>query len=212
MSGIRRGRLISLEGGEGAGKSTVMAVIEAHLRERGWEVVTTREPGGTAIGEACREILLDPRLGLCAESELLLMFASRAQLVRELIEPALARGAWVVCDRFTDASFAYQGGGRGLGLGRVAELERWAVGIRPDLTFLLEVDVERGLARAQSRAGGSDRIEREPPAFFRRVGAVYRARAEREPERFRLIDAGQSAAAVAREVGERLREWLEDAR
>ncbi|MEO8743332.1 MAG: dTMP kinase, partial [Lysobacteraceae bacterium] len=136
-----KGRLISIEGGEGAGKSSVMSALRTALEQRGITVVQTREPGGTETGEAIRGLLLDPARTLFAQTELLLMFASRAQLVRELILPALARGAWVICDRFTDASFAYQGGGRGLDGGIIAELERWAAGIKPDLTFLLDVDV-----------------------------------------------------------------------
>jgi dTMP kinase len=202
------GLLISLEGGEGAGKSTVLATIHSELVASGREVVATREPGGTPAGEAIRHVLLDPARSLCAETELLLMFASRAQLVRELIEPALARGAAVVCDRFTDASFAYQGGGRGLDAGRIAELERWAARRKPDLTFLLDVGVDAGLARARGRGGDPDRIEREPVEFFERVRAAYLARAAAEPQRFRVIDASQPVEAVVRDVTARLREFL----
>ncbi|MBS0462899.1 MAG: dTMP kinase, partial [Proteobacteria bacterium] len=130
------GRLISVEGGEGAGKSSAMAAVRAAIEGRGVEVVQTREPGGTPVGEAIRTLLLDPAHSICAEAELLLMFAARAQLVRELVRPALERGAWVLSDRFTDASFAYQGGGRGIDAGIVAELERWAATLKPDLTLL----------------------------------------------------------------------------
>ena len=146
----RAGLLVSIEGGEGAGKSTVRQALHELLESRGFEVVSTREPGGTVVGESIRELLLDPAGRLAAETELLLMFASRAQLVREVVMPALARGAAVLADRFTDASFAYQGGGRGIAMGVIAELERWAAVVKPDLTFLLDVDVAVGLSRTRS--------------------------------------------------------------
>ena len=194
-----RGKFISLEGGEGAGKSTLLAGLREHIERRGIALVQTREPGGTAVGEAVRAIVLDPALhGLAAETELLLMFASRAQLVREVIEPALSTGQWVLCDRFADASYAYQGGGRGQPTPRIAELERWAcAGVKPDLTLLLDLPVATGRARAAGR-GAADRIEVEADAFFERVRASYRERAAAEPERFRVIDASQSPAAVLR--------------
>jgi dTMP kinase len=204
-----RGVFISIEGGEGAGKSTVMAALSEALAARGLEVVPTREPGGTPEGEAIRGLLLDPGNHLLPETELLLMFASRAQLVRRVIAPALARGAAVVADRFTDASFAYQGGGRGLDKGSIAELERWAAGIKPDLTFLLDVGVAEGLARARSRGGEPDRIERERGDFFERVRSTYLARAAAEPGRFRIIDAGQTVDEVRRAVLAALSGWLE---
>lgn len=192
-----RGRFITLEGGEGAGKSTLLAGLRDHIAARGIDLVQTREPGGTALGEAIREIVLDPaQRGMTAEAELLLMFASRAQLTRKRIEPALAAGQWVLCDRFADASFAYQGGGRGQPMARIAELERWACdGLRPDLTLLLDLPVATGRARAAGR-GDTDRIEAEADAFFERVRATYRARAAAEPMRFRVLDAGQSVEAV----------------
>ncbi|OHC51030.1 dTMP kinase [Rhodanobacter soli] len=192
-----RGKFISLEGGEGAGKSTLLAGLREHIERHGIALVQTREPGGTAVGEAVRAIVLDPALhGLAAETELLLMFASRAQLVREVIEPALSTGQWVLCDRFADASYAYQGGGRGQPTQRIAELERWACdGVKPDLTLLLDLPVATGRARAAGR-GDADRIEVEADAFFERVRASYRERAAAEPQRFRVIDASQSPAAV----------------
>ncbi|TNJ35065.1 dTMP kinase [Arenimonas terrae] len=208
MSPSDSGLFISIEGGEGAGKSTVIAALSDLLSADGREVVLTREPGGTPEGEAIRAVLLDPGNHVVPEAELLLMFAARAQLVRRLIRPALARGAAVVADRFTDASYAYQGGGRGLEMGRIAELERWAAGIRPDLTFLLDVGVAQGLARARSRGGEPDRIEREREDFFERVRAVYLARAAAEPARFRVIDASQPADAVQSAVRAALTEWL----
>ena len=203
-----RGLFISIEGGEGAGKSTVMAALSETLAAGGREVVLTREPGGTPEGEAIRCLLLDPDSHLLPETELLLMFASRAQLVRQLVQPALARGAAVVSDRFTDASYAYQGGGRGLDTGGFAELVRWAAGIKPDLTFLLDVGVAEGLARARARGGVPDRIERERADFFERVRATYRARAAAEPGRFRVIDAGQPVDHVRRAVVAALSGWL----
>lgn len=203
-----RGKLISIEGGEGAGKSTVIAAVVDTLATQGHDVVATREPGGTRAGETIRALLLDPGHKLAAETELLLMFASRAQLVRELILPALERGATVVSDRFTDASFAYQGGGRGIDMGRIAELERWAAVIKPDLTFLLDVGVDEGLARVRSRGGEPDRIERERGDFFERVRATYLARAAAEPARFRVIDASRPANDVVVAVRSTLTDWL----
>lgn len=204
------GRLITLEGGEGAGKSTVIAALGARLREHGIVLQQVREPGGTVVGEAIRSVLLDPSLrGLSAPTELLLMFAARAQLVREVIEPALARGQWVLCDRFTDASFAYQGGGRGIDPALIADLERWAAGRKPDLTFLLDLPVGEGLARARSRGSDFDRIEQETDAFFERVRAAYRSRAAREPARWRVIDATRSQAEVADAACAALDAWID---
>ena len=200
-----RGKFISLEGGEGAGKSTLLAGLREYIERHGVALVQTREPGGTAVGEAVRAIVLDPALrGLAAETELLLMFASRAQLVREVIEPALSAGRWVLCDRFADASYAYQGSGRGQPAERIAELERWAcAGVRPDLTLLLDLPVATGRSRAAGR-GDADRIEAEADAFFERVRAGYRERAAAEPQRFRVIDAGQSPAAVLQDATQSL--------
>jgi dTMP kinase len=194
------GRLITLEGGEGAGKSTVLEAVRERIVARGLDVVVTREPGGTAFGEAVRGVVLDPaRRDMCAESELLLMFAARAQLVRERIRPALDAGQWVLSDRFTDASYAYQGGGRGQPVARIAELETWAAVIKPDLTLLLDLPVAQGLARAGAR-GAADRIELESGDFFERVRAAYRARAAAEPARFRVIDAGAAIEVVRAEA------------
>ena len=192
-----KGWLITLEGGEGAGKSTLLAGLREHLERTGLDVVYTREPGGTPVGEAVRALVLDPaHRGLAAETELLLMFAARAQLVRDVLQPALAAGRWVLCDRFTDASYAYQGGGRGVDMARIAELERLATGgLKPDLTLLLDLPVADGRARASQR-GGADRIEAERDDFFERVRATYRERAQAEPARFCVIDAAQPADAV----------------
>ncbi|MCZ8115131.1 dTMP kinase [Silanimonas sp.] len=195
-----RGALISLEGGEGAGKTTVLVALRARLEARGHAVVGTREPGGTPAGEAIRALLLDPAQPLVPNTELLLMFASRAQLVETLVEPALARGDMVLADRFTDASFAYQGGGRGLPMGVIADLERVFVGRVPDFTLLLDLDVQAGLARARSRGAPADRIEREKDEFFERVRGAYRARAAAQPQRIAVVDASQPVEAVVHDA------------
>lgn len=193
-------RLLSLEGGEGAGKSTVIAALAEALRASGTSVVCTREPGGTPMAEQIRELLLhagdeQPT----PETELLLMFAARSQHVRQLVMPALQRGAWVISDRFTDASYAYQGAARGGDPDFIAELERRVVGITPGLTLLLDVPVQLGLQRVHGR-GSRDRIEAESQDFFERVRAAYLARASADPSRFRVIDASQSPGTVASEA------------
>lgn len=186
---MNRGRFITLEGVEGAGKSTHVETIRAVLTAAGHETIITREPGGTAIGERIRAILLDGAGVMDTETELLLMFAARAEHLAAKIRPALARGAWVVCDRFTDSTYAYQGGGRGFSLDRIALLEGHVQGdFRPDLTILFDVDVATGLARA-GRRGPADRFEREDIAFFERVRQIFLDRAAREPGRFRIIDS-----------------------
>ena len=192
-----KGRLISLEGGEGAGKSTLLSGLRAHFERSGMDVLHTREPGGTPVGEAIRALVLDPaHRGMAVETELLLMFAARAQLVHEVLQPALVSGRWILCDRFTDASYAYQGGGRGVDAMRIGELERIATGgLKPDLTLLLDLPVAHGRARASQRSD-ADRIEVERDDFFERVRATYLARAQAEPARFRVIDALQPADAV----------------
>ncbi len=191
-------RLITLEGGEGAGKSTVLSALAQALGGRGGEVVTTREPGGTPLAERIRELLLHPDNAdaPAAETELLLVFASRAQHVASVVRPALARGAWVLSDRFTDASFAYQGGGRGVDAATIAALESRFVGLQPGLTLLLDVPVAVGRARAQGRAA-PDRIEAEADGFFERVRGAYRELAATQPQRFHVIDASQPAERVA---------------
>jgi dTMP kinase len=205
-------RLVTLEGGEGAGKSTVLAALREALLAAGEEVVCTREPGGTPLAEQIRDLLLDTRHEPPApETELLLMFAGRAQHVRELILPALRRGAWVISDRFTDASYAYQGAARGGDAGFIAGLEQRVVGIVPGLTLLLDVPVGIGLQRARGR-GGVDRIEAESDDFFERVRAAYLARAAAEPSRFRVVDARQPAEVVAAEAVAHLRAHQETVR
>ena len=206
-------RFISLEGGEGAGKTTVLNALRDALQADGAEVVDTREPGGTPLAEMIRGLLLDPaHEPPTPVTELLLMFAARAQHVHETIRPALERGAWVISDRFTDSSYAYQGGGRGLDAGFITELERRVVGLQPGLTLLLDVGVAQGRERARGRdlalaGNGPDRIERERDEFFERVRDAYRARVAAEPQRFRVVDASQPAQAVAAAAVAQLQAW-----
>ena len=208
---LKHPRLISLEGGEGAGKSSAIAAIRELLLSRGQEVVLTREPGGTPLAERIRELLLSPREEpLAPETELLLMFAARSQHVREVIRPALQRGAYVVSDRFTDSSYAYQADGRGLDRALVEELERRVVGLKPGLTLLLDLDVRQGRARTSGRDLWPDRIESEHDDFFERVREGFRKRARAEPGRFRVIDASQPAPAVGAAVLAAVTRWLED--
>ena len=202
------GKLISIEGGEGAGKTTVMQAVRDCLSQTGKTVICTREPGGTDVGEEIRHVLLTPGRTLDAGTELLLMFASRAQLVNALIKPALARGDYIVTDRFTDASFAYQGGGRGIESSDIRALETRFVGIQPDLTLLLDLSVDQGMARAQSRGQSLDRIESERHDFFLNVRAAYLRRAAEDPQRIKVIDASQTAESVVRQVLDALTIWM----
>lgn len=205
-------RFVSLEGGEGAGKTTVLGALRRELAAGGDEVVVTREPGGTPLAETIRGLLLDPEHEPAApETELLLMFAARAQHVRETIRPALERGAWVLCDRFTDSSYAYQGAGRGLDPTLIETLERAVVGLRPGLTILLDLDVAVGRERTLGRDLVPDRIERERDGFFERVRQAYRERAAADPVRFRVIDASRPADAVAGAAIGALRAWRDGA-
>jgi len=197
----QRGLFITLEGGEGAGKSTAMAFIREALAGTDIELLCTREPGGTLLGERLRDTLLAPsEVSINPMSELLLIFAARAQHIQERIVPALEAGKWVLCDRFTDASFAYQGAGRGLGSAPVSILEELVQGeLRPDLTLLLDVPSDVGLERARGR-GALDRFEQEDLAFFERVRQNYLARAARSSGRYRVIDAALELDAVQREL------------
>ena len=189
-----RGKFITLEGVDGAGKSTHLDFIANWLRERGHEVIVTREPGGTPLGEALRGLLLHHEMD--ADTELLLMFAARQAHLSQLILPSLARGAWVVSDRFTDASYAYQCGGRGLAEARVAALEAWVQqGLQPDLTLVFDVNAEIAAAR-RGAARAADRFELEADDFFERVRAAYLARAAAEPQRIRVVDASQRIAQI----------------
>ncbi|WP_263262880.1 dTMP kinase [Pseudomonas entomophila] len=209
MSGL----FITLEGPEGAGKSTNREFIAGRLREVGMEVQLTREPGGTPLAERIRELLLAPsEEPMAVDTELLLMFAARAQHIEQVIRPALARGAVVLCDRFTDATYAYQGGGRGVPLARIAQLEAFVQGtLQPDLTLIFDLPVEVGLARAAAR-GRLDRFEQEARGFFDAVRQAYLARATANPRRYQIIDASQPLADVQAHLNKALPQWLELAR
>jgi dTMP kinase len=211
-----RGRFITFEGGEGAGKSTQIARADGWLRARGVEVVLTREPGGTPRAERLRAILLERDAEPMPQScELLLMFAARATHLENLVRPAIARGAWVLCDRFTDATYAYQGGGRGLDVRRIDALADMVhADLWPDLTLLLDLPVDVGLARAANRNGavGPDRFESEQRAFFERVRAAYLGRAQAQPTRIRVIDATGTLDEVSRSVEAALASVLEASR
>jgi dTMP kinase len=187
-----RGKFITLEGVDGAGKSTHLAWIAARIRASGGrEVVVTREPGGTPLGERLRELLLSEPMHI--ETETMLMFAARREHLASVIVPALDAGGWVVCDRFTDATYAYQGGGRGLSVDRIATLERWVQGgLQPDLTLYFDVSVEVARQRLTACQTPPDRFEREAGSFFERVRSSYLERAAADPHRFRVIDASQS--------------------
>jgi dTMP kinase len=207
------GKFITLEGGEGAGKSTALAFIAQEIRNHGIDLVQTREPGGTPLGEKLRELLLDYKNDLmCDDTELLLMFAARAQHLAQLIEPALQSGQWVLCDRFTDATYAYQGGGRGLDVQRIAQLEQWVQGDRrPDLTLLLDVPVEIGMQRISTREetqGQKDRFERERSEFFDKVRQGYLDRATKFPQQFQIIDASQSLELVQQQLREAIDAYI----
>lgn len=197
------GRFVTFEGIEGSGKSTQLGLLIARLRADGWPVREAREPGGTGLGEGIRRLLLARELGpMTAEAEVFLYLASRAELTRAVIRPALERGEVVVCDRYADSTLAYQGYGRCLELGRVRELNRVATGgLGPDLTILLDLPVDEGLARLEPRGGGpQDRIEAEDPAFHRRVRAGYLETAAAEPARFLVLDARRAEADLAEAI------------
>lgn len=195
------GKFITVEGGEGVGKSTNMACVEQYLASQGIAFIKTREPGGTPLAEELRALLLTPRdETVSGKAELLLMFAARAQHLQHKILPALQQGLWVVCDRFTDATYAYQGGGRGLSMTQIATLEALVQeNVKPDLTLLLDVEVDVGLTRAAHRSA-PDRFETEQRAFFDRVRQTYLSRAAEDPGRFRIIDAGQPLEQVQQSI------------
>ena len=206
------GKFITIEGGEGVGKSTNADFIQSVLESRGCEVVVTREPGGTALGEALRSILLSADIeSPVAMAELLIIFAARAQHLTTVIEPALAAGKWVLCDRFTDATYAYQGWGRNIDQRAIASLEQLVQGARrPDLTVLLDMDPSLGLARAKERAE-LDRFEQEELTFFNRVREGYLARAKEEPARWLIIDASKTLDEVTTVIGQALNDWFDHA-
>lgn len=196
------GKFITLDGVDGAGKSTHLAFVADWLRAQGREVIVTREPGGTPLGEDLRALLLHREMD--ADTELLLMFAARQEHLAQLIRPALARGAWVVSDRFTDASYAYQCGGRGIAEERVAALETWVQqGFQPDLTLLFDVPAEVAEAR-RSAAREADRFEREADSFFTRVRNAYLARAAADPARIQVLDARQSISVLQAQIADLL--------
>lgn len=204
-----RGLFITLEGPEGAGKTTNREFLAEHLRAAGHQVVLTREPGGTPLAEQIRELLLaEHEEPVAVDTELLLMFAARAQHLEQLILPALQQGKVVLCDRFTDASYAYQGGGRGIDTQRIAVLEEFVQGgLRPDLTLLFDLPVEAGMARARQR-GRLDRFEQERQQFFENVRNAYLQRAEAEPQRFRVINAALQLSEVQQQLQPVLQELL----
>lgn len=198
---------ITLEGTEGVGKTSNLAYIRQLLDNAKINYIVTREPGGTPLGEALRGMLLsNDYKGMSSDTELLLMFAARAEHVAQVIRPALAKGQWVLCDRFTDATFAYQGGGRQLDMNRIAGLEQWVLGeLRPDLTLLLDCPLEIGRARADNRST-PDRFESEKDAFFNRVRDVYLQRAKAEPNRIKVIDASVELVKVQAQIDRVLKE------
>jgi dTMP kinase len=206
-----RGRFITLEGIEGAGKSTQIAPLAELLRARGLEVLTTREPGGSPLAERLRALLLDPdNQGMSETTELLLMFAARSDHLERRIRPALKAGHWVLCDRFTDATYAYQGGGRGIDPARIGLLETLVQGeLRPDLTLVFDLPPELGLSRAKSREGQADRFESETQRFFETARAVYLERARGNPKRYRVIDATAPLEAVTLAVAAELNAFVD---
>ena len=201
MSQMKKGKFITVEGGEGAGKSSNLSYIQSLLEDAGIDVLFTREPGGTDLGEDIRELLLGHKhTGMADDTELLMMFASRAEHLNRKIIPALESGRWVLCDRFTDATYAYQGGGRNIRFERIAMLENWVQGeLRPDLTLLLDLPVETGLERARNRSE-PDRFESEKLEFFERVRSAYLQIAENAPGRVKVIDASKPLEQVQAQI------------
>lgn len=210
MINTLKGRFITVEGGEGAGKSSNLDFIRNLLSAAGKQVVFTREPGGTPLGEAIRELLLGHQhTGMADDTELLLMFAARAEHLQQKILPALAQGQWVLCDRFTDASYAYQGTGRGLAIERINTLEKFVQGeLRPDLTLLLDLPVEQGMARAGQRSA-PDRFEQQAMSFFEKVRIGYLEIADREPERVKVVDASKPLGAVQAQIKTLISKFLD---
>ncbi|MGZ8136074.1 MAG: dTMP kinase [Methylococcaceae bacterium] len=206
---MTRGKFITLEGGEGVGKTTNLSFIKEHLQQRNIPVVVTREPGGTIFAEQIRSMLLNTNSEAISEkTELLLMFAARAQHIKHVIEPALAQGNWVLCDRFTDATYAYQGGGRNMKISAIKWLENFVqCKLRPDLTLLLDAPVEVGIERARERAA-FDRFESEKISFFEQVRRAYLLQAELYPERIKLIKANRPLSEVQSAILEAMRPLL----
>ena len=201
------GRFITIEGIDGAGKSTQTANLLKFLKDKGIDVVHTREPGGTPPGEKIREMLLSDEMGATAET--LLFFAARAEHVEKVIQPALDAGRWVVSDRFTDATYAYQAGGKGFSGEKIEALEHWTLGnFEPDLTILFDIAPEKAAERLRARAGNEDRFERMGVDFFIRVRNAYLLRARHSPSRFLIVDAEQSPDEVARRIAQGVAQWL----
>lgn len=208
---MKTGKFITLEGIDGAGKSTQLAWIVELLQQAGLQPVVTREPGGTALGERLRALLLDKSMAMHAETETLLMFAARREHLDKVILPALQQGQWVISDRFTDASFAYQGGGRGLDNAKLEILEQWVQGeLQPDLTLYFDVPVEVGQQRV-SQIKNADRFEQEQAGFFQRVRNAYLDRARQFPDRIQIIDSSRSLAEVKTAVEQTVQRLLHDA-
>lgn len=209
MPASSKGKFITVEGIEGVGKSTNIEFIRKILDVAGKQVVVTREPGGTPLGEEVRRLLLDHRNdGMSNDAELLLMFAARAEHIAHVVRPAIEGGNYILCDRFTDATYAYQGGGRNISFERIATLENWVQGeLRPDLTLLLDLPVTTGMQRARNRSQ-ADRFEQEKHDFFERVRNTYLSLAKREPARIRIIDAAQPLEAVQRQIQKELELFL----
>lgn len=207
------GKFISVEGIEGAGKSTQIQFIKSYLENFNKSVIVTREPGGTPLGEEIRELLLRPRKeGMSEDTELLLMFAARAEHIKQVISPALAAGQWVVCDRFVDATFAYQGGGRGIDAQRISSLSDWTLnGLGTDLTLLFDLPVHIGQQRVNQRLLEKDRFEQEKTDFFEKIRQCYLDRAVNEPKRIQIIDASQSIDNIQQQVSTSLNKLLESA-
>ncbi len=199
---MTKGRFITVEGGDGAGKSTHIPYLKNLVEQSGFEVLLTREPGGTELGEKLRDILLksDP-IPISDDAELLLMFAARMQHIEEIIKPALNKGSWVICDRFTDATYAYQAGGRGIDQNRIARLEQWVQrGLQPDLTVLLDLPVETGMQRVRSRGEPGDRFEKQKLEFKSAVRRNYLHRANDFSDRIKIVDSSQSLSRVSDEI------------
>ncbi len=204
-----RARFITLDGIDGAGKSTHIAFMQKWFAHKNIPVLFTREPGGTPVGEALRSLLLDPQTKASLNTETLMMFAARMQHLEEVIYPALKQGIWVVSDRFTDATFAYQGGGRGVPMERIAQLATWVQqGFEPDLTFVFDVPLSVAQQRIE-KTRDKDRFEQEESAFFERVREVYLERASHNPERFRILDSAAEIESIQHIIGDNLQALLE---
>jgi dTMP kinase len=207
---MSRGAFLTVEGSDGAGKTTQLEFIHSWLGSKGVDVVRTREPGGTAVGEKLRDLLLNQSdLTISDETELLLIFAARQQHLQELILPALEQGKWVLCDRFTDATYAYQGAGRGLDEARISILEQWVQGsMQPDLTLILDVDVSIGQERSASRGNIPDRFERESSDFKQAVRSCYLDRSEKDTKRVRVVNAAGSIESVQQAITRELKDFI----